>query len=491
MQRRTEATFSSDQHDIGARTSNWCDCLLRRTRSLSPNATRWDRLRHSLFCPPGVNLGRAYAFLLAVPIIWIAGYCLAGQEMLVNGNLFQLYILFIVCLLGGWCMELIGLPGLLGMLFAGMIVGNLERQTGWMTHPIHQDWSAKTRGLALIVIFICAGLELNPDQLRRLSLIVIRLAFIPCVIEAVTVACISYFILGFPWTWAFMLGFALSAASTAIVVPCMLKIQREGYGVDKGVPTMLTAASSIDDIFAISIFAIFLGLTFSEGSIIRKMFMPLAEVTVGILYGIIFGIVLWFVPNRKDKFAIVEIRSILLLLGGIVSYFGSIIIEMHSGGALGVLTMAFVASLGWRTQGYESDNPVALNFSYLWCIFEPLIFGLIGYEIDFTQIKLTTIGYGVIVIIGGLFFRCCASYFALHGGNFNVKEKVFSSIAWMPKAIVQAAIGPSALDAAQAMLHPNPQYIEWGRDIVTIVVTAILFRLPSERSSWDFTPPSY
>ncbi|CAG0895844.1 unnamed protein product [Darwinula stevensoni] len=474
MQDQAEAIPPPGQQDDSQKTSHWYECCLRRSRALPPDATRWDRLRHNLLCPPGVNLGRACIFLMAIPVIWLAGYCLTGQEMLPGGNLFKMYILFIACLLGGWLMEMISFPGLLGMLFVGMIVGNLERQMGWMTQPIRQDWSGETRGLALIVIFICAGLELNPEQLRRLSLTVIRLAFVPCAVEAVTIACISYFALGFPWTWGFMLGFALATSSTAVVVPCMLSIQRKGYGVAKGIPTLLIAASSIDDILAISIFAIFLGMTFSEGSIMNKMFMPFVEVIVGLLYGTIFGIILWFVPNRKDKFAIVEIRSMMLLFGGIAAYFGSIIIEMHSGGALGVLTMAFVASLGWRRQGYEDDNPVSQNFNYLWLILQPLLFGLIGTEMDFAQIKPTTIGYGLIVICGGLFIRCCASYVSLFGGDFNAKEKLFSAVAWMPKATVQAAIGPYALDAAKAMPDPNPQFIEWGRDIVTIVVMAIL-----------------
>ncbi|CAG0904048.1 unnamed protein product [Darwinula stevensoni] len=454
------------------------ECVLRGDKEVNADATRWKRLRQSLLCPPGVKLGRACTFLLVFPLVWIAGYGLTGHEMLLDGNLFKIYIIFFACLLGGWLMEIIRLPGLLGMIIVGMIFGNLKHQISWMEHPIQHGWSGKIRGVALVVILIRAGLGLNPEQLRRLSLMVARLAFVPSTVEAIIVACVSNLILGLRWAWAFTLGFALAAVSPAIVVPYMLKIQENGYGVDKGIPTLLLAASSLNDVFSIWAFLVFLGITFSQRSFVMQTIMPFVEVLLGFLYGIVIGIILWFIPNRKDNFALAEIRSILLLIGGIASYFGSISIKMHSAGALGALTLAFVASYGWRRQGYKQDNPVSLNFNFLWFIFQPLLFGLVGAELDFLKIKLTTVRYGLIVIFIGLLFRCCGAFVVLSGGNLNVKEKLFVAFSWLPKATVQAAVGSNALDAALALTDPNPQHIEWGQDILTIAVMAILVSAP-------------
>ncbi|CAG0882127.1 unnamed protein product [Darwinula stevensoni] len=480
MQDQAEASPSHRCDDVPdtISTSRWYECLLRGKREPPSNATRCERLQEQLLCPPGINLGRVYAFVLAVPLVWLAGYGLTGHEMLLDGNLFKLYILFFTCLLAGSLTEITGLPGLLGMLVVGMVLGNLERQTAWTQQPLKQDWASKTRGLALFIILIRAGLLLNPEQLRRLRLMVIRLAFLPCIVEAISVACFSNLILGLPWTWAFMLGFVLAAVSPAVVVPCMLNIQARCYGVEKGVQTLLVAAASIDNVLAISAFVVFLSITFSQGSIIKKIFMPFAEVTVGLTYGIILGIIFWFIPNHKDILAVAEIRSLLLMIGGITSYFGSMAIGMHAAGALGVVTLAFVASIGWRRQGYGDNNPVSLVFGYFWLVFQPLLFGLIGTEIDFVQLKLTTVGYGLIILFVGLFFRCSAAFLAVSGGHFNLKEKVFAAIAWSPKATVQAAIGLTALDTAEAMSNPNPQHIEWGREILTIAVMSILVSAP-------------
>ena len=477
MQDQIEPSPSDEHHDKKS-ASHWYECFLQGGRALLPEATQLQHLHCNLLCSPGIKLGRVYTLFLACPLVWLAAYGLTGHEMLLNGNLFKLYILFFTCLLAGWLTEFTRLPGLLGMLVAGVVLGNLEHHIDWMKHPLQQDWSGKTRSLALIVILIRAGLGLNPEHLQRLSLLVIRLAFVPCTIEAISVACMSNLILGLPWTWAFMLGFVLAAVSPAVVVPCMLTIQEQGYGVSKGIPTLLLAAASLDDVLAISAFVVFLGITFSQGSVIKKVFMPFVEVFVGLLYGIILGVIFWCIPNHKNKFALAEIRSILLMIGGISSYFGSILIEMHAAGALGVLALAFVASIGWRQQSYDDSNSVSLIFGYFWFIFQPLLFGLIGTEIDFSQVKLTTVGYGLIVLFSGLFFRCCGTFLAVSGDYFTLKEKLFAAIAWLPKATVQAAIGPTALDISEAMHDQDPQHIEWGRDILTLAVMAILIAAP-------------
>lgn len=38
------------------------------------------------------------------------------------------------------------------------------------------------------------------------------------------------------------------------------------------------------------------------------------------------------------------------------------------------------------------------------------------------------------------------TYFAVSCGSLNNKEKIFMAFAWMPKATVQAALGPVFLD---------------------------------------------
>merc|ERR1711981_1460477 len=72
--------------------------------------------------------------------------------------------------------------------------------------------------------------------------------------------------------------------------------------------------------------------------------------------------------------------------------------------------------------------------------------GLIGTEIQIHKINLQTLGLSIAVLVVALLIRMIATYGAVSGGNLTRKEKVFMAFAWMPKATVQAALGPIFLD---------------------------------------------
>ena len=109
---------------------------------------------------------------------------------------------------------------------------------------------------------------------------------------------------------------------------------------------------------------------------------------IGILWGIGWGLLLIFfppaVPNpaeSKRPTPSAGLRTLLIVGGGLLAVFGSNKADVPGAGALAVLTMGFVAGLGWRVQGYKDDNPVCKNLANLWVVFQPLLFGLIGTEI--------------------------------------------------------------------------------------------------------------
>ena len=51
-------------------------------------------------------------------------------------------------------------------------------------------------------------------------------------------------------------------------------------------------------------------------------------------------------------------------------------------GALAILVMAFTAGTAWRKQGWGDSNPVTETLASLWVFFQPLLFSLIGAEVD-------------------------------------------------------------------------------------------------------------
>ena len=85
----------------------------------------------------------------------------------------------------------------------------------------------------------------------------------------------------------------------------------------------------------------------------------------------------------------------------------------------------------------------------------------------------------------GLVFRILASYLAVGRGNLTPKERLFVSLAWLPKATVQAAVGGQALDEAKNLMQKDGMsaadivhYQDLGSKLLTIAVLAILITAP-------------
>lgn len=135
----------------------------------------------------------------------------------------------------------------------------------------------------------------------------------------------------------------------------------------------------------------------------------------------------------------------------------------------------------------------------LWYIFQPLLFGLIGTEIDLWSLQPFILVWGCLVLLIGLIvsllnnlsykvlifnlmhyfqIRVGVTYLVVQGAGLNVKERLFVAIAWIPKATVQAAIGPIALDSARALSNRSGDEEDLGLKVLTIAILSILITAP-------------
>ncbi|XP_076461638.1 sodium/hydrogen exchanger 9B2-like isoform X1 [Babylonia areolata] len=449
--------------------------VLHEYHPLPSHPNRCQRFKNSMYCPPHGRIG-AFLLVLSVGFIWWGVlWAVVDKEALPGGNLFSLFLLFVFCWCGGYLISLVHLPPLLGMLIVGGILGNVPGID--IARNIDQEWSTGCRQIALAIILICAGLGLDPAALRRLSFVVVRLAFSPCIAETIADGVAAHLILGFPWQWGFMLGFVISAVSPAVVVPSLLSLSERGYGVEKGVPTLVMAASSIDDVLAITGFGVLIGITFSSGDLAWNLLKGPVEAIVGILVGIVMGVILWYVPQRKSKH-LVLFRSVMVLGLSLLAIFGSNKVEWSGSGPLAALTLAFVAALRWRKELKEGeDNPVEGVMGVLWMIFQPLLFGLIAAAVEINKLEADTVGLGIAVLGIGLGVRCLVAFVAVFGTNLNMKEKLFIPFAWLPKATVQAAIGAVAYD--MAITNKKDEYVGYGENILQLAVLSILLTAPT------------
>ncbi|XP_071453929.1 sodium/hydrogen exchanger 9B2-like isoform X2 [Hetaerina americana] len=473
--------------------------------SLQGSSFRNSTFRKCLFpssstCPESewrIKAQHAILLIILPLLIWGIFYAAIGEDAAPGGNVFAMGLLFGAAAFAGPIAALARLPPLLGMLLMGIFLRNIGffNITGGFIQLV-----GVLRRMAMVVILTKGGLGLDGSALRRLSFVVLRLALFPCLSEAATICIASHFLLGFPWLWGALMGFILGAVSPAVVVPSLLNLKEKGYGEDKGISTLVIAASSIDDIVAISAFGVVLGIIFSEGSITEKVLQGPLEVLIGLTFGIVWGF-LSAAAVPKGESNTVMYRSMLVGGGGLFAVFGSQAVGYDGAGPLACITSAFVSSCCWkRYEGMEAANSITNTFSVLWLIFQPILFGLIGTEVNFAELQSETLirGFGVLFI--GLTVRVCVCLLVTQGGILSMKEILFVAIAWFPKATVQAAFGPVALDIsrkktmeASALLVTNSTLVDDGgavdmndgedilglaSKILTIAVLSILMTAP-------------
>ncbi|XP_042891567.1 sodium/hydrogen exchanger 9B2-like isoform X1 [Penaeus japonicus] len=486
----------SDSEEVGTTYSrklvSFCDCcqsILRSQHELREHPTALELIKYAFTCPPHGKVGNCLLWLLIGFAFWGCLISITGEEALPGGNFFSLIVLYVFAMLAGEAVKHLGLPSLLGSLVVGILFSSIPGMDV-IGSNIDHSWSAALRKIALVIILIRAGLGLDPVALRKLSCIVLRLAFMPCMVEALTMGIVSKFLLDLPWSWSLMLGFVVAAVSPAVVVPCLLKLGEDGYGVEQGIPTLVIAAASLDDVLAITGFSVMMGLTFAKGSTTWTVFKGPFEIFTGIVYGIVFGIVCWYLPYREKKNRAIYKLLLLFGLGGL-AMFGSHKVGLESSGAIAVLTVAFVAGLGWRKPGNE-DAAVGKYYRFLWEIFQPMLFCLIGAEINVMAIEPSTVGWGLLALVIGLTLRVATSFVVVMGASFTVWERLFIAIAWLPKATVQAAIGSLALDhIQQSGSEPDPEDVTRGVKVVTIAVMVILVTAPLGAAAIKLTGPKF
>ena len=69
-----------------------------------------------------------------------------------------------------------------------------------------------------------------------------------------------------------------------------------------GIPTLVIAACSADDVVAISGFGLFLGLTFNTGAPMWQLiFHGPIEVLIGVAFGVFWGVLAQWIPNHDHR----------------------------------------------------------------------------------------------------------------------------------------------------------------------------------------------
>ena len=381
----------------------------------------------------------------------------------------SLALIFLTGMLFAAIVSRLRLPGLLGMLLAGILLGPGVLD---LLSPDLLAISADLRRLALVIILTRAGLTLQLSDLRRAGRPAVLLCFLSACAEILGVVLLAPVLLGVNRLDAAIIGSILAAVSPAVIVPRMIRLIETRRGTEKGIPQMLLVGASVDDVLVIVLFTAFTGLAAGEGvSAWAFLQVPISLIT-GIAGGILVGLGLNQLFRRfhlRDSAKVVLMLSISLLLleledrlSGILPFSGLLAI-MAAGAALN-----------------RSYQPLAMRLSAkynkIWVAAELALFVLVGAAVDPAYALKAGAGVAVLVALA-LLFRMGGVWLSVAGTRLTGKERLFAMLAYTPKATVQAAIGSV----------PLAMGLSCGSLALTAAVVAILLTAPFGAIAIDLT----
>ena len=374
--------------------------------------------------------------------------------------LLSISLILILGMVMGWICRKMKLPALLGMLITGIILGpyGLNLLDGSIL-----GISAELRKIALIIILTRAGLGLDLSGLKKIGRPAVLMCFVPASFELLGMILLAPKLMGLSVLESAVMGAVLAAVSPAVVVPRMVKLMDEGYGVKEGIPQLILAGASVDDVYVIVLFSTFVGMMQGEGASILKFVNIPVSIFFGIAIGLFLGVLLAYFFKKvhiRDTSKVLIILSISFLL---------VVIEDKLTTAITFSSLIAVMFIGIGLQKKREAVAKRLSVKYgkLWVAAEVFLFVLVGATVNIEY--LGKVGAkAFVVIIGALIFRMFGVFVCLLGTSLKRKERLFAMMAYTPKATVQAAIGgiPLALGLA------------CGDTVLTVAVLAIVFTAP-------------
>lgn len=374
--------------------------------------------------------------------------------------LFSIGLILLIGMFMGWLCGKLRLPNLLGMILTGILLGPYVFN---LVDNSILAISADIRKIALIIILTRAGLTLNLKDLKKVGRPAVLMCFVPATFEIAGMILLAPKLLGITVLEAAVTGAVVGAVSPAVIVPKMIKLMEEKYGTNKGIPQLILAGASVDDVYVIVLFTAFTGL--AQGAGISAMSFVNIPITIclGILAGLCAGYIL---ARYFEKVHIRDSAKVIILLS--VSFI-LVTIEDNITFSITFSALTAIMFMGIALQKYRQNAAKRLSakFNKLWTGGEILLFVLVGTTVDIGYVWDAGLTM-VILIAAVLCFRMAGVLICLLATQLSFKERLFCMLAYTPKATVQAAIGGV----------PMAMGLSCGSIVLTAAVLAILITAP-------------
>lgn len=387
----------------------------------------------------------------------------------------SLALIFLVGLSAAAICGYLHLPRIIGMLFTGIILG--PHVLGLLDDKI-LSISSELRQIALIIILLKAGLSLNLADLKKVGRPAVMMAFVPASFEICGYLLCAPMILGITRIESAVMGAVLAAVSPAVVVPRMVQLMENRYGTEKSIPQVILAGASCDDIFVIVLFSTFAGMAQGGTADFTQFLNIPVSIVLGILLGAAVGYLLslffetayakeHYVRNSMKVIVVLGLSFLLMAVETWAKPYVSV------SGLLAVVSMACVLKMKCPK---SVSGRLSEKFGKLWIAAEVVLFVMVGAAVDI-RYTATAGGAAVVMILLALIFRAAGVCVCMAGTALNKKERLFTVIAYLPKATVQAAIGSV----------PMAMGLSCGQIVLSVAVLAILITAPLGAIGMDVT----
>lgn len=374
--------------------------------------------------------------------------------------LLSISLILIVGMSMGWICRKIKLPSLLGMLVTGILLGPYVLN---LLDESILGISAELRKIALIIILTRAGFGLDLSGLKKLGRPALMMCFVPASFEIIGMILLAPRFMGLNSLEAAVMGAVLAAVSPAVVVPRMVKLMDEGYGVKEGIPQLILAGASVDDVYVIVLFSTFIGMMQGEGASVVSFINVPISIILGIGIGLLTGVILAFYFKKvhiRDTAKVLIILSISLLL---------VVIEdaLTTPITFSALIAIMFIGIGLQKKREIVAKRLSVKYGKMWVAAEVFLFVLVGATVNIEYLGKVGVK-AFVVIAGALAFRMLGVFICLIGTSLTRRERLFVMVAYTPKATVQAAIGGIPLSLGLAC----------GDVVLTVAVLAIVLTAP-------------
>lgn len=372
----------------------------------------------------------------------------------------SLAVIFIFGLLAGKLCEKLRLPSLLGMLAVGIILGPFGLN---LIDPLILNMSAQLRKIALIVILLQAGLSLDISTLKKNGRPAALMCFVPACFEILGTVIFAPRLLGLTLSEAAITGAVIAAVSPAVVVPKMLELTKSGYGTKQGIPQLIMAGASVDDVFVIVMFSAFVGLE-QTGKFSAAAF---AKIPVSICSGIAAGLFLGFLLGKLFRRIHIESTVKIIILMSFSFLFVAFEDAFQNAALFSALIAVMCIGVSLHKVSPQNAKKLSEGFGKLWVVSKILLFVLVGACVNISYAAKCG-SSAVFLIFAALVFRMLGVLVCVTKTKLSFKERAFCMLAYMPKATVQAAIGGV----------PLAMGLNCGETVLTIAAISIIITAP-------------